>query len=247
MRLAATVVSTARRLLDLLLLAAIAAVLVTIIVTRIVPALTGTTTLVIAGRSMEPAIPLGSVVVAVPVAPGALRVGDVVSLTTGPGRATFTHRIERMVARDGDPWIATRGDANASPDPSIVPATAVIGRIEVTIPMLGYLVTILSSTPGILFALGLVGSLLVAAWLLEGLELDQRAVPPRGARNVGGGATTRGVRGTLALAVPGGTRPARATRPAASGEPVAELTPAPAGRPVVRPAARGGARDGLTC
>ncbi len=83
---------------------------------------------------MEPTIPLGAAVIVEPVAPADLAVGDIVSLRSGPQRAVFTHRIIRIADRDGEVWIETQGDANDAPDPSITPATAVIGRVAVIIP-----------------------------------------------------------------------------------------------------------------
>ena len=78
---------------------------------------------------MEPTIPLGSAVVVVPSPRPTSRVGDVVSLQVGEQRAVFTHRIVRLAEREGAVWLETQGDANAAPDPSLVPATAVIGRV----------------------------------------------------------------------------------------------------------------------
>ena len=86
---------------------------------------------------MEPAIHLGSAIVVEPVDPRSLAVGDVVSLRSGPNRAIFSHRIIRVVVRDGAVWIETKGDANAAADPSLTPASQVIGRASATIPMAG--------------------------------------------------------------------------------------------------------------
>lgn len=163
----------ARRVADLALLVLIALGLATVILGRVLPAV-GHPVLIVAGPSMEPAIPLGSAVVLADVAPNELRVDDVVSLRTGPSQAIFTHRITRVVERDGAPWIETRGDANAAVDPSLTSADAVIGRIAVSLPVAGYLLTLLSSPIGVVFALSLGGLLLVAGWLLDDLADARR-------------------------------------------------------------------------
>jgi signal peptidase I len=158
----------ARRLVDLALLVVIALGLSTVILGRILPA-AGHPVLIVAGPSMEPALALGSAIVLERVDPTALAVGDIVSLRTGPSQAIFTHRITRIVERDGSPWIETRGDANAEVDPSLTSGEAVMGRVAVGLPMAGYLLTLLASPIGVVFALSLGGLLLVAGWLLDDL------------------------------------------------------------------------------
>ena len=98
--------------------------------------MTGRQTLIIAGGSMEPALPIGAAVVVEPVPATALAVGDVVSLRTGTElKSIFTHRITRFVARADGLWVETKGDANASVDPSITPASQVIGRVDARDPV----------------------------------------------------------------------------------------------------------------
>lgn len=168
-------IATLRRLLDLALLLLIALVFASLVVARVVPLVTHSPTFVVAGRSMEPTIHLGSVVITQPVVPADLRAGDVVSLRVGAQDAVFTHRIARVAtAADGSRWIETKGDANPSADPTLVPASAVLGRVAVAVPYLGYLVQLLATAQGIalLVSLGLVT--LLGAWLLEELENDRR-------------------------------------------------------------------------
>jgi signal peptidase len=175
MTFAIALTATVRRLLDLVLLAMILTVLASLVVARLVPAITGGPTYVVGGGSMEPTIPIGAVVVDLPVAASDLQVGDVVSVKVGPQQALFTHRITRTLERDGAVWIQTKGDANPTPDPSIIPATAVAGRVSTVIPYLGYPIQLLSSLAGVAFLLSIGLVTLLGAWLLETLEDDQRA------------------------------------------------------------------------
>jgi signal peptidase len=174
-----------RRVLDLALVALVAVALAGVFFGRILPLL-GPTTLVVRGPSMMPSIPVGALVVANPVDPAALAVGDVVSLRVGPEQAIFTHRVSRVVLRQGEVWIETRGDANAEPDPAIIPASSVIGRVSATVPLLGYLVALLSTLSGALLLVAVAGALLMATWILESFELDVvdeeglRPLPARG-------------------------------------------------------------------
>jgi signal peptidase len=172
MPLAVSSTRLARRILDMLLVLLIGLVVVTMVIARGIPAVTGGTTFVVGGGSMEPTIPLGSAVVAIPVLPTDLAVGDIVSLRVGEQHAVFTHRIVRLADRDGAVWLETKGDANTAADPSLVPATAVIGRVGVSIPLAGYLVMVMDSLQGILFMLSLGALVLAGAWILESVEAD---------------------------------------------------------------------------
>jgi signal peptidase len=165
-----------RRTLDVLLLVLVLVCLVGIFLARVVP-LTGRETFVVGGPSMEPAIPLGAAVIVEPVAPSALAVGDVVSLRSGPGRAVFTHRIVRLAERDGQIWIETQGDANRTADPSLTPASAVIGRATFVAPGVGFLIALLSHPVGAMVFITLGLLLLTAAWLVESFE-PATSTPP---------------------------------------------------------------------
>lgn len=167
-------IRAARHIIDAILLVLIGLAFATVVLARVVPAVTGTTTFVVRGDSMQPTMPLGAVVLASPVSSTDLRVGDIVSVQVGPGKAVFTHRIVRLVPRSDGLWIQTRGDANPTPDPSIVPATAVIGRATAWIPIAGYLIAELSSPLGIALVVSTSASLLAAAWFLESLEEARR-------------------------------------------------------------------------
>ena len=171
-----TVASTRllRRILDVLLVGLVALVVVTLVVARVVPVATGGATFVVGGGSMDPTIPIGSLVIVTPAAPRDLSVGDVVSVKVGEQQAVFTHRITRLVSRADGLWLETKGDANAQPDPSIVPAASVIGREAVNVPYAGYVLRLLGSVPGVIVLMGLGIFLLAGAWLLETIELDHR-------------------------------------------------------------------------
>jgi signal peptidase len=170
-----TLTGIARKALDIALVALVLAVLATLVVARLIPMATGGSTFVVGGGSMEPTIPLGSVVIDTPVAASGLAVGDIVSLRTGSQHAVFTHRITRVVEREGAIWLETRGDANGEPDPSLVPATAVIGRVAVSIPVMGFLIVLVSTLSGVAFLVALGTLVLAGSWFLETLEDDQRA------------------------------------------------------------------------
>jgi signal peptidase len=179
MKIMAGAITALRRVVDLALIGLIVIVLFGLILGKIVP-LTGHQTVIVGGGSMEPAIGLGSAIVIGPVRPADLVAGDIVSLQAGPERTTFTHRIIDVIQRpDGTTWVRTKGDANAGPDPTLVPATAILGRVSWNIPYAGYLLALLSLPVGVIFVLGLAATLLAIAWLFESVEGDTERVVVR--------------------------------------------------------------------
>lgn len=171
MTIAARTARRLRRVLDGLLVVLVLLVLGAVALGKLVPALGGTT-FVVAGPSMGDAAPIGSAVVTFPVQPGDLAAGDIVSMQLGPQRAVFTHRVVRTVIRESEVWLETKGDANAEADPSLIPASALIGRVQLVLPFAGYLVALLSTVSGVAFLLGLGAILVAATWVLESLEME---------------------------------------------------------------------------
>jgi len=84
--------------------------------------------------SMEPTIPVGSVVGIKKVNLESLSVGDVICFKLSQP-TSITHRIINIT----DDGFVTKGDANENPDQWIVKKENVIGKIMFTIPYLGYL------------------------------------------------------------------------------------------------------------
>ncbi len=180
MRILAGAATALRRIVDLGLVVLIVVVLLGVILGKGAP-LVGRQSIVIGGGSMEPTLGLGAAILVKPADPASLAVGDIVSLRVGPEQTTYTHRIVAVIDRADGRWIRTKGDANAAPDPSLVPVSAVIGRVELAIPLAGYLLALLSLPVGVMFVLGLAATLLAVAWLLESLELEPRAARPASA------------------------------------------------------------------
>lgn len=177
------------RLTELVLVGLIVGSALTIVAGRVLPVL-GHPTFIVAGPSMAPAVPVGALVILEPVPAAALAIGDVVSLQTGPERSVVTHRIVRLVQHDGVRHLETKGDANAAPDPALVPASAVIGRVAAVVPYLGYASALTGSVPGVVFVLATGALLLVIAGLLdEAATARTRAV--RGERRGSARPTTR--------------------------------------------------------
>lgn len=135
---------------------------------------------VIRGGSMAPAIPLGALVFAEPVDPATVKPNDIITFRTDNG-LVFTHRVVSVAESGGERQFQTRGDANATPDPVPVPATAVLGQLTFMLPAAGYVVALLELPSGVLCVLCLLCSLLLLLWLLEDLEPRRQARPSQAA------------------------------------------------------------------
>jgi signal peptidase I len=120
---------------------------------------------------MEPSIHLGSAIVVTSVQPADLRPGDVVTLKDANG-TLVSHRITRVVQLPAGLYVETKGDANAAPDPVLVPASEVVGRIDASIPGAGYLIYLLTIPAGVASVLCLALTMLFGIWLLEDLERE---------------------------------------------------------------------------
>ena len=73
--------------------------------------------------SMEPALPIGSIVVVDPVVEP--EIGDIFAYQTGTMVV-----IHRIIAKDGDNY-TFKGDANASPDTSPVAGEQILGKVTI--------------------------------------------------------------------------------------------------------------------
>lgn len=143
--------------------------------THIAP-LTGRQLFIIVGGSMEPTIPIGSLVIVTKTDPMTIAVGEVVTIRADNG-IVVTHRVTQVVDLQGSRSFQLQGDANQSSDGGMVPARAIVGAARQYVPYAGYAQDFLSKIPGFAAALALLGALFVAYMLLEMLEPPARAVP----------------------------------------------------------------------
>jgi signal peptidase len=136
--------------------------------THIAP-LTGRQLFIVGGGSMEPSIPLGSLVIVTRTDAMKVAVGDVVTIRADNG-VVFTHRVTRVVDLQDGRFFETKGDANQARDGGLVPARAIVGAADQWIPFAGYAQGFLSKVQGMIAALSLLGTLLLLYLLLEMLE-----------------------------------------------------------------------------
>lgn len=133
-----------------------------------IPKLAGYDIYVVVSGSMEPNIPVRSIVLSKEIEPSQLQTGDVI-VFIDPARGTtpITHRIVENDTAAGT--IRTKGDANEHEDVNPVTYDNVIGKVHAHIPRMGYVAHTLTSLLGKIVAV----FLLIEAWLL--IEIGKRS------------------------------------------------------------------------
>ncbi len=130
--------------------------------------------------SMEPTIPVGSLVVLRQAGAAEIRTGDIITFSP-PGHAAqmVTHRVVSITrdAETGQPQFITKGDANAVSDDWHIPAQGTGLLYVLHVPLLGYAFAMLQSS------IGRICFILAPAMLLAAVVLnDSWKAPPRSAR-----------------------------------------------------------------
>ena len=144
------------------------AVILILCMIAFLPKVLGYGTYSVTSGSMEPEIPVGSLVLAAPTEAASLESGDIISFYEGD--TVVTHRV---VSNDTSAQeIITRGDANNMDDFAPIPYSNVIGKVSIHIPYLGRVLQIMLTDGGKPFTL---------VWLALGLLLTAlgRRLQPR--------------------------------------------------------------------
>lgn len=130
------------------------------------PNLLGYRAYIIISGSMEPTVPVGSVVYAKSVEPEKIQAGDIIVFYGGrDGDAVTTHRVAENRTKNRE--FITRGDANADNDMLPRPYESLIGRVEFTVPFLGRLLIELSGKGKRWGLLGTLAAAMAALYFLE--------------------------------------------------------------------------------
>lgn len=111
----------------------------------------GVRSFIVKSGSMEPAIPTGALVVTKAIHPSLLRPGDVITFVRPTEERDFiTHRVAGISTRNDYISIKTKGDNNNVPDNWQVGGGNVIGKVNLAVPWLGYILSFVQSKIGIL-------------------------------------------------------------------------------------------------
>ena len=145
---------------------------------------------VVVSSSMSPDIAAGDAVIVDDVSPAAVEEGDVITFIDGEraairegqaGENLVTHRVVDIEQTKQGPAFETKGDANEEADRGHVAASALVGRVTLTIPYIGHVIA---------FAGTRLGFLALVAAPLGLLVLGELYDLARAARNTQNGAAT---------------------------------------------------------
>lgn len=129
-----------------------------------VPRLAGYQIYNVISGSMEPAIPVGSLVYVKQTAPSEIQKKDVIAFrSASEEEAIITHRVVSNNSVAGE--LITKGDANAKEDMEPVHYSNVLGKVTLSVPVLGGILAAIVTLPGKIA----VGSVIVLALVLHAL------------------------------------------------------------------------------
>ena len=143
----------------------------------VVPMVIGAQRYTIVSGSMEPGIPVGSLVVVQPRPIDDVGMGDVITFQLESGEsAVATHRVVgEGRTGDGERLLVTQGDVNSTADSAPVQAAQLRGVLIYTVPLLGWMNFLISGELRTWVLAVVSGSLVIyAVWMFVGAWLDRR-------------------------------------------------------------------------
>lgn len=172
------------RMASLLVNAVVALALVGVILFFFLPRILHWDLQVVRSGSMEPALPVGSVVLIRPLEAESISVGDIITYRQQGSPDFVTHRVAEVLEGEDGPSFRTKGDANEEADTPPVPADSVAGRVWVDIPYLGHAAQYARQPWGILLLVGVPGLIIIVGEvrnIIGELRKGKRlAVKPKG-------------------------------------------------------------------
>lgn len=157
--------STLRRLAGWLTVASLVAIVTLSVASHLAPAF-GWQLVAIRGGSMEPSIPRGAAIAVHPVAIEEIEAGDVVTYRSDGG-VLITHRVVGTELDGADRRLALQGDANPTADPATVSGSQLVGRVGLSLPLVGFVLAALGTPGGVLAALAWMAMLVLVGMALE--------------------------------------------------------------------------------
>lgn len=118
--------------------------------------------------SMEPTYHVGSLIYIKPISEKDIKVDDVITFKLSE-KTVATHRIIEVIKEDGETLYRTKGDANETEDGKLTPYKDVLGKVEFSIPILGYISHYMEKPIGRITVLLIGVTAIVLLYMLENL------------------------------------------------------------------------------
>lgn len=128
-------------------------VLIILVLLLFVPNFIGYKSMAVISGSMEPNIPVGSIVYVKDAGFDDFKVGDIMSYQIS-GSTMVTHRVESIDKKSRS--IVTKGDANDTVDSSPVKESQIVGKVAFSIPVIGFISIYMKTPLGIAIICGIV-------------------------------------------------------------------------------------------
>lgn len=148
-------------------------VLFALAVLLIAPNLLGMKSFAVLSGSMEPKIPVGSIVFVDEVEEATLQAGDVITYNLS-GNTMVTHRVVEVDVENQS--IITKGDANDVEDGAPVAFSQVVGKMKMHVPYLGYISIYIRTPLGIAAACGVLIVVVLLTFLPEVFKKEEEKV-----------------------------------------------------------------------
>lgn len=136
-----------------------------------VPNLIGYKSMAVISGSMEPNIPVGSIVYAKKADFEDFKVGDVVSYRISES-SMVTHRVEEI---DNDArTLTTKGDANETVDGSPVEENQIVGKVAFSVPLIGFISIYIKTPLGIAVGCAVIFVLILLNFIPDLLTKEEK-------------------------------------------------------------------------
>ncbi len=126
---------------------------------------------VIMSGSMEPAVPIGSIVVVKRVNPDDVKVSNIIVFQRSDSKTL--HRVIDKIVENDSYYFKTKGDANEDPDPWTVQPEQIQGSLFLTIPYYGYLLYYAGTPIGFVLMVIIPATLLIANEIRKIIKLKK--------------------------------------------------------------------------
>lgn len=121
--------------------------------------------------SMEPELPVGSLIVITPIEYENIKVGDDITYVFDEKLTLVTHRVIKK--DDSTKKVTTQGIANNTAD-APVSNDNIVGKVVFSIPLLGYLIIWTSTLQGKIIAVIIIVALVAVSIILGSLKSDKK-------------------------------------------------------------------------
>ncbi|HPT77950.1 MAG TPA: signal peptidase I [Candidatus Atribacteria bacterium] len=124
------------------------------------PVILGHRAYIVRSGSMSPSINVGSLILVRNVKPEAIAVNDIITYMREGGSSATTHRVVG-IENDGGLKFITKGDANIINDPVPVESSALLGKVVLSVPYLGYVIGFAGTKLGTMLVLVIPGVIIM--------------------------------------------------------------------------------------